>query len=712
MYISKLSIRNFRNFKNISLNFNEGVNTIIGENGAGKSNLFHAIRLLIDEAMPRGARFSEGDFNRAIGNWRGHWIIIQILFGNLDASEEAQAIAMHRVGSVDDIDVNTGSYTLYFRPREAHRRRLYEYASDPDKTAEGLEEILKTFTINDYEVVYKGKGNVDFSDDSVYEEFVGDFESIEFPDPNDEQADVYGIKLYGLAIPTEVSCTFAKALRDVEADLRSFRDNPLLNLLRGKENDVPEAKKTDIQNKVNTLNTDLSELNEVKKISDGISTTIRESVGETYAPGIKIQSELPSEVDKLLQSLKLLVGDPDEPDYQGKIWELSLGGANLIYISLKLLEYERVKALNKIANFILIEEPEAHIHTHIQKTLFQKLNHHNTQVIISTHSTHISSVSQISSVNVLSRATKQAVVFNPSNGLEKPEIVRIERYLDAVRTNLLFAKGVILVEGDAEQILIPELVKKVFGASLDEIGISVVNIGSTGFENIARLFHDDRIRKYCSIITDLDTSIVELPDDEEDDTAYEKGCRNSQKSGVERKEKLKTFCSKNKWINPFYATYTFEVDFLLDNNSHEVIKVVNKEYSKKTDRERIKALLEDGDVSISGKEILRLADAFGKGWFALMIAENVDHLTKIPNYILNALLFAAPHLNFSTLTSMARYRIESLSNGSYTDDKTDYKDLLKKFKVLKTKEESLDFYCTNLPRDLLTVIIKKFKKNA
>src|SRR6218665_873019 len=288
MYISKLSIRNFRNFKNISLNFNEGVNTIIGENGAGKSNLFHAIRLLIDEAMPRGARFSEGDFNRAIGNWRGHWIIIQILFGNLDASEEAQAIAMHRVGSVDDIDVNTGSYTLYFRPREAHIRRLYEYASDPDKTAEGLEEILKAFTINDYEVVYKGKGNVDFSDDSVYEEFVGDFESIEFPDPNDEQADVYGIKLYGLAIPTEVSCTFAKALRDVEADLRSFRDNPLLNLLRGKENDVPEAKKTDIQNKVNTLNTDLSELNEVKKISDGISTTIRESVGETYAPGIKI----------------------------------------------------------------------------------------------------------------------------------------------------------------------------------------------------------------------------------------------------------------------------------------------------------------------------------------------------------------------------------------------------------------------------------------
>jgi len=40
----------------------------------------------------------------------------------------------------------------------------------------------------------------------------------------------------------------------------------------------------------------------------------------------------------------------------------------------------------------LIEEPEAHIHTHIQKTLFDRLNYPETQVIYSTHSTHISEV--------------------------------------------------------------------------------------------------------------------------------------------------------------------------------------------------------------------------------------------------------------------------------------------------------------------------------
>ncbi|MCG3165634.1 MAG: DNA replication and repair protein RecF [Bacteroidia bacterium] len=712
MYISNLSIRNFRTFRSVRLNFNKGVNTIIGENGAGKTNLFHALRLLIDESLPRGARFFENDFNRTLGNWQGHWIIIQVLFGDLDPNEEAQAIAMHKVGNADDLDTNTGSYALYFRPREPQRRQLYEYSISAKKSDEGLADILKTFSINDYEVVYKGKGNVNFSDDEAYKKYVGDFEEIIFPNPDDEQSDVYGIKLHGLAIPNEVSCTFAKALRDVEADLRSFRDNPLLNLLRGKENDIPEAKKTDIETKVKTLNDDLSSLDEVKKVSDGITNTIKESVGETYAPGIKIQSELPSEIDKLLQSLKLLVGDPDEPDYQGKIWELSLGGANLIYISLKLLEYERIKAFNKIANFILIEEPEAHIHTHIQKTLFQKLDNHNTQVIISTHSTHISSVSQISSVNILSRAKKEAIVFSPSNGLSKPEIVRLERYLDAVRTNLLFAKGVLLVEGDAEQIIIPELVKKVLGVTLDEIGISLINIGSTGFENIARIFHDDRINKYCAIITDLDSSIVTLPDNPADDNRYQKDCRNSQKAGLERKENLKEFCKDNGWIKAFYGKYTFEVDFLLANNSHEIVQVVNKEYSRKADIDTSKALLEDKDVSVSGKEILRLAKKFGKGWFALMIAEQVTHLTSIPTHITKALIFAAPHLSKGTLVSMAKYRLKAFSTLSFTGDKTDYKVLFDEFNKINDTNSALDFYCKKMDSDIVTDVIKKVLASA
>ena len=41
-----------------------------------------------------------------------------------------------------------------------------------------------------------------------------------------------------------------------------------------------------------------------------------------------------------------------------------------IYLTLKLLEYKYRKSDDVFANFLLIEEPEAHIHTHIQKTIF------------------------------------------------------------------------------------------------------------------------------------------------------------------------------------------------------------------------------------------------------------------------------------------------------------------------------------------------------
>lgn len=701
MYISKLSVRNFRNFRNVTLQFQKGVNTIIGENGSGKTNILHALRLLIDESMPRGIRFYESDFNRSV-SWKGHWIIIQLEFEELDVSEEAQAIAMHKAGSMEEFDTTKGTYALFYRPREIKRRELYEYSQQKDKTSEGLQEILDSISLNDYELSYRGRGNTDFTIEENYLEYVGDFNNIVFPDPGDLQEDIYGTRLQGFSIPNELSCTFVKALRDVEADLRSYRDNPLLSLLRGKEKAIDIAKKTSIESQVESLNNEITGLTEVKDVSQGISKSIRQAVGETYAPNIEIKSEVPGEIEKLLQSLKLWVGDPDEIGYKGRIWELSLGGANLIYLSLKLLEYEKVKALNKVANFLLIEEPEAHIHTHIQKTLFQKLHSHNTQVIITTHSTHISSVSKISSINVLSRINKEAVVFNPSNGLTDPQVRALERYLDAVRTNLLFAKGVLLVEGDAEQILIPELVKKVLGVSLDEIGISLVNIGSTGFENIGILFHDNRVKKKCAIITDLDSSILPLPENEEDDTDEERGCRNSQASGILRKTNLTKFCNGNTWLESFYGKHTLEVDFVRAGNEYEMKETIAKAYTRKADINKSQALFDSDDVAVYGKEALRLANAFGKGWFAIMLAENVDHLTYIPVHILKAIAHASPHINPQTKLVLASYRLQSLHKKALKGDDFDYAKALTEMQAIDNAEEAIAYFTQAFPKDQLT----------
>jgi predicted ATP-dependent endonuclease of OLD family len=66
MHIKELRIRNFRNFMKAKFSFQKGVNTLIGENGSGKTNAFHALRLLLDETLERNAIYlRESDFCRA-----------------------------------------------------------------------------------------------------------------------------------------------------------------------------------------------------------------------------------------------------------------------------------------------------------------------------------------------------------------------------------------------------------------------------------------------------------------------------------------------------------------------------------------------------------------------------------------------------------------------------------------------------------------------
>jgi putative ATP-dependent endonuclease of OLD family len=696
MHISSIAIRNYRNFKNVKFHFKNGINTIIGENGSGKSNLFNAIRILLDNSLPRYIKFNENDFNRSI-DWAGHWIVLSIVFAELDTSEEAQALAVQSSGHMDSD--NSGSYSVYFRPKYQSRKELYDYSQTASKNSTDLELYLAKLSIDDYETVYLSRGSGDFSDNSIYEKYVGNFDTIEFPDPDNKEELVFGTWLpREINIHNEVSCTFIKALRDVESDLKSYSNNPLISLLRGKEKTVEVGKKDEIIESINSLNDQISSLEEVREVKKGIEKSIKQAVGTTYAPNIELQSELPNEMEKLFQSLKLAVGDSDEDDYKGKIWELSLGGANLIYLSLKLLEYEKVKT-DKIANFLLIEEPEAHIHTHIQKTLFSNLGANKTQIIISTHSTHISSVSKISSVNVLCRGNKEALVFYPSNKLSVEQTNRLERYLDAVRSNLLFAKGVILVEGDAELILIPEMFKKVFGITLDEIGVSLISIGSTGFENVAQIFHEDRIKKNCAILTDLDESIVALPADPLTDNKYEKHCRASEKNGAERKVKLDAFCNGNDFLEPFYSQNTFEVDFLMDGNSPEFVRCLDKIYTNPANIQKAKTKLEDDSVIVAGREVLRIADKFGKGWLALLVAEQLAYDTFIPEYILEAIAFASSHINTSSKAKAVRYRITMIKHNAHDES---HEEAMKFRFGTKTDDQIVQDFQKTFPDDQLS----------
>lgn len=68
----------------------------------------------------------------------------------------------------------------------------------------------------------------------------------------------------------------------------------------------------------------------------------------------------------------------------------------------------------------------------------------------------------------------------------------LERFLDVTKANLFFAHGVLIVEGDAEAILLPTLAR-LLGTDLTEHGVSIVNVGGTGLRRFSRIFqrHDE-----------------------------------------------------------------------------------------------------------------------------------------------------------------------------------------------------------------------------
>jgi putative ATP-dependent endonuclease of OLD family len=92
----------------------------------------------------------------------------------------------------------------------------------------------------------------------------------------------------------------------------------------------------------------------------------------------------------------------------------------------------------------------------------------------------------------------------------------LEKFLDTTKANLFFAKGVILVEGWAEEILIPSFAKAI-NIDLTEKGVSIVNIGHTGFDHYAKIYlrqAEPNMKIPVAVITDSDIREYEKSGDD------------------------------------------------------------------------------------------------------------------------------------------------------------------------------------------------------
>ncbi len=685
MYIKELKICNYKNFYREKIEVTPNINTIIGENGTGKTNLFYALRILLDSNYR--AYFNEDSFSYELDEIKGNWIIISCIFEEIE--DEYNTLVLNP-------DENRNAiYSFIFRPKKEIRMKLFEYSEkirekvgeEKERGIDELKSYIEKIDIkNDYEIIRTVDSIFNFFDENEYKMIVGDFKNLIFPD-SDIQDDKKIIGNRANDVNDIINVTYIPAIRDVNNEL-THDNNFFIKMVKEISKEIKEEKWSEIFEKFNNINEDLNNIDEFNNFIKEIEKVINDTVGDVYNSNVSFDINMPINTDNIIKYFSLK-GKNEEKSFN--LSNNSLGENNVVYLALKLKESQMERGhTKKLLNIILIEEPEAHLHKHLQQSLFEGIkNNKNYQIFLSTHSVHISESADIQSAIVLGKKDKSTEIYIPSKGLDEKEIRKITRFLDVTRLPILFAKNVMLVEGDAELILIPVMLKVRYGIDLNKYGISIVSMDSCFFDLIAVLFDDFRIKKKCAILTDLDKDYTE-------DGKY---IRRERLSYVRVGRMTKRF-ENNKWVKIYSNDYTFEIEFY-KNNTEILKKLLDKnKYFKSVSK--MNREIDSENKSIKYNRIIRICDKAGKGWLAMDLAEYIQKEKvefKIPDYIIDAIIFMFSDSNYDSC-------IKKILTGYSSSNDINFEDLINK--KIETNDKFINFLINRyeeIKKDDITEVI-------
>lgn len=613
MLLDRLELEGFRGFgAPFSVSFSGPLTVLVGENGTGKSAVIDALRLILHTDEFGRAPLTEGDFHKPFDPSckQSDALTIRAHFSKLTDNEQVVFLPWTHA---DD----TASLTLT--------------AERPTGTGGRLKRTL-----------WGGA-----SSSSMFE----------------------------WELTESIDCVYLPPLRDAEARLREGRGSRLAKLLRNlNHKELRKARESEPREYL-PLEQGLRKLHAEVAGDDSsapflankqIQDRLQDVVGSFLGQVTSVQfSEL--DFERIVENLRLMFHpgstEPIPPDAFRSLEYNSLGYNNLLYLATVLAELAELTDLTddepsanpedvRYLRLLLIEEPEAHLHPQLQVRLLKYLQDQaledHFQVIVTTHSPVLASAVSTDAIVHMSESTDGPRAIQVAKcGLSPASSAFITRWLDATKSTLFFAKGVILVEGISEALLLPELARRVLATynhnrklpqekvpdTLVDARVSVVNMNGVYFSHFMQLFADlghgehEHLPTRCAGMTDRDPDVT-------------KPTPCSPGTGKKDIEKLAAKVSRSRnarlYVSPLK---TLEYDLAVVDVNFALMS----EVAGKADAGSLTVHDDDVRADAACALVARIG-GIGKGLYAQQLADRLQAtdgpVFSVPDYIRRAVLWA------------------------------------------------------------------------
>lgn len=459
MYLSQLNLWNFRKYgkgegekPGLSLDLQPGLTLLVGENDAGKTAVIDAIKLVLLTQSREFLKLEYEDFHIPIGKTereRTDMMRIECVFKGFTDDEAKHFLEWLSIE-------NTSDYTLsvFLIGERKEGKVFYDIKAGPDPEGMALSMIARDY----------------------------------------------------------LRTTYLKPLRDAESELTPGRKSRLAQILGSHEAFNAKDGTHHLSSMMQTANKGIMSYFEGFE-ADGTTALTDQSGKKVLEDLNKFLGRFFTERD--LKKAKFSLSDPELKHILEKLllqfeeMRTGLGSQNRLYIAAELLLLKRDIYLG--LRLGLIEEAEAHLHPQAQLKLIEFLQEvadtSNVQLLLTTHSPNLASKVRLENI-ILCKDNNAFPLGQTHTDLSPGDYRFLQRFLDVTKANLFFAKGLILVEGDAENLLIP-VIADIIGLPLSRYGISIINVNSTAFLRYSRIFKRKDISRGemgipISVVTDND----------------------------------------------------------------------------------------------------------------------------------------------------------------------------------------------------------------